>query len=76
MSVIYVGRIILAAYFQEPPKRGGKVVAANEAPAAMLIPLWTLSILSLVIGIRADLVVDAAQGAARVLLAGAGGGIL
>lgn len=76
LALIYVGRIILAAYFQEPPKRGGKVVAANEAPAAMLIPLWTLSILSLVIGIRADLVVDAAQGAARVLLAGAGGGIL
>ncbi len=76
LAIIYIGRLILAAYFQAPPEIDGKVVAKNEAPLTMLIPMWGLGILSILIGVNADLMVQAAEGAASVLkpvLIGAGG---
>ncbi len=71
LAIIYIGRMLLAAYFQSPPEIDGKVVARNEAPLMMLIPMWTLAILSIAIGLDADLMVEAANGAAAVIL-GAG----
>ena len=76
LAIIYIGRLVLAAYFQAPPEINGKVVAKNEAPLIMLLPMWGLGILSVIIGINADLMVQAAEGAANVLkpiLIGAGG---
>ncbi len=68
LAIIYIGRLLLAAYFQSPPEVNGHVVAKNEAPLLMLIPMWFLVLLSIAIGINADIMVDLAEGAASVLL--------
>lgn len=72
LAIIYIGRMLLAAYFQSPPEVNGKTVTRSEAPLMMLIPMWTLAIISLIIGINAEWVVVAASGAADVLLGGGG----
>ncbi len=73
LAIIYIGRILLIAYFQDPPEVDGKVVAKKEAPLMMLIPMWGLAILSVVIGLNAYWMDRAADGAAQVLLLGVGG---
>jgi len=70
LAIFYIGRMLLAAYFQSPPEINGEVVAKNEAPLMMLIPMWFLVLLSIAIGINADLVSQAARGAASVLMGG------
>jgi multicomponent Na+:H+ antiporter subunit D len=70
LAIIYIGRILLVAYFQDPPKRQGEFVAKNEAPLKMLIPMWILVGLSFAVGINADWMVQAADGAAAVLMGG------
>ncbi len=70
LAIFYIGRMLLAAYFQSPPEIDGEIVAKNEAPLMMLIPMWFLVLLSIAIGINADLVSQAARGAAAVLLGG------
>lgn len=67
LAIIYIGRLILTAYFQSPPEIDGEVVARNEAPLMMLLPMWFLVILSIAIGIDAEFVTDLASGAADVL---------
>jgi multicomponent Na+:H+ antiporter subunit D len=71
LALIYIGRVLLLAYFQSPPKVNGVEVARNEAPIAMLIPMWFLALSSIFIGIKSDAVVGAATRAAEFLL-GAG----
>ena len=73
LAIIYVGRILLTAYFQPPPEIKGETVAKNEAPLIMLVPMWILALLSLAIGINAYWMDFAADGAAAVLLSGLGG---
>ncbi len=72
MAIIYIGRILLAAYFQNPPIINGQIVAKNEAPLMMLIPMWVLAALSVAIGVNADRMVAAAEGAASLLIGGGG----
>jgi len=74
LAIIYIGVLLRNAYFQSPPEVNGVVVARNEAPMMMLIPMWILAILSIVIGIDADWLVQAAEGAANVMLPDLGGG--
>ena len=69
LALIYIGRILLTAYFESPPKIGGVVVRRNEAPLMMLLPMWALAIASIIIGtIEGGIVVDAATRAAELLL--------
>ena len=70
LAIVYIGRMLLNAYFQSPPEVNGNVVARNEAPLMMLIPMWVLAILSIAIGIDADIMVEVANGAANVILGG------
>lgn len=74
LAIIYIGRLILAAYFQSPPLVAGTEVTRNEAPLSMLLPMWGLVILSIAIGINADWIMDAARGATDVLLSTTGVG--
>ncbi|NNE57576.1 MAG: monovalent cation/H+ antiporter subunit D family protein [Hellea sp.] len=67
LAIIYIGRLILTAYFQAPPEIDGEVVKRNEAPLMMLIPMWILVALSITIGVNSDFVVQAGQMAAEVL---------
>ena len=68
LALIYIGRILLLAYFQSPSKKGGHVVARHEAPLTMLVPMWFLAITSICIGIESDAIVDASLRAADLLL--------
>ncbi len=71
LAIIYIGRLLLAAYFQSPPQINGETVAKNEAPIMMLVPMWFLALTSIYVGADADIMVEIAQGAAKVLLGGA-----
>ena len=71
LALIYIGRVLLLAYFQSPPIVNGAVVDRNEAPVAMLIPMWALALASIFVGIESDALVDASTRAAELLL-GAG----
>ena len=77
LAIFYIGRVLLAAYFQDPPMTtDGDVCERNEAPMLMLIPMWLMAIISVLIGTNAfgssDLVVGASERAAQLLL-GLGG---
>lgn len=70
MAVVYVGRVIEAAYFRTP--RGGTVTEkAQEAPVSMLVPLWLLALANLYLGVETDLTVGVARIAAASLLGAA-----
>ncbi|PHR59169.1 MAG: cation:proton antiporter [Robiginitomaculum sp.] len=70
LAIIYIGRLIEQAYFHPAPKIGNKTVAKNEAPLAMLIPLWILAISAIVLGINAEWTTSLAEAAAHVLSGG------
>ena len=68
LALFYVGRILLIAYFQDPPVINGAAVKKNEAPLMMLIPMWGLALLSIYIGLGGEFVVDISDRAAQALL--------
>ena len=72
LAIIYMGRILLLAYFGDPPQIDGKEAVRNEAPLSMLVPMWSLAALSIAIGINADVVVETSERAAQLLLGGGG----
>jgi len=65
LSLVYVWRVVEAAYFQAPsPVRAGEI---REAPRSMLLPTWALIIANLYFGIDTSLTVGVASQAARQL---------
>lgn len=74
LAVVYMGRMLKEVYFEQPPVIGNEVVARNEAPLIMLLPMWILALLSVAIGINADILLEVANGAASVLLPTLAGG--
>ena len=72
LAIIYIGRILLAAYFGSPPLIDGEPAKKNEAPMMMLIPMWVLTLLSIAIGSNilgiGDNFVMASERAAALLL--------
>ena len=67
LAVIYVWRVVEAAYFKPPPKGAAEV---GEAPLSMLVPMWVMIGMSYYFGIDATLTLDIATGAAETLLGG------
>ena len=67
LAVIYVWRVVEAAYFRKPPPDA----PAGEAPLSLLIPTWVLIALNVYFGIETSLPVGVAEHAARALM-GAG----
>ena len=65
LAVIYVWRVVEAAYFKPVPA-GRDAVA--EAPPSMLIPTWILIGASVYFGIHTDLTIGVARKAAMALL--------
>ena len=65
LAVIYVWKLVEAAYFQTP-EEGAPVV--KEAPLSLLIPTWILIGASIYFGIDTNLTVGAADAAATSLL--------
>jgi multicomponent Na+:H+ antiporter subunit D len=68
MAVVYVWKLVEAAYLTEP--QGD--VAVQEAPLSLLVPLWLLVIANVYFGIHTDVSVGLAREAAAVLTGGAG----
>ncbi len=68
LAVVYVWRVVEAAYFREPlPDHP----PAREAPLEMLIPTWALVLANYYFGIDTDLTVGVAARAAASLLGAA-----
>ena len=76
MAVLYVGRVLMNAYFQDPPEVNGKACVKNEAPLMMLIPMWILALSSIAIGMNifgaSDIIVGASERASMALLSAGG----
>ncbi|VAW47669.1 Na(+) H(+) antiporter subunit D [hydrothermal vent metagenome] len=64
LAIVYIWRIIEAAYFK-PPVEGSENV--KEAPLSILIPVWILIFANVYFGIDTRLSVDLAQSAAESL---------
>ncbi len=67
LALIYVGRIIEAAYLKAPPTRDGVSAARAPAPLSMLIPLWTLALANVWFGVNAGFTTSLACNAAMML---------
>jgi multicomponent Na+:H+ antiporter subunit D len=72
LAVVYVWRVVEAAYFQEPPQGspGEPGAPGAEAPLSMLVPAWVLLGATLVFGVYTSLPVGVAGQAAKILLRG------
>ena len=66
LAVVYIGRILEAAYFQKLPDTvdAGQL---KEAPALMLIPMWILVVANIYFGIDTSVSIEAANSAASWL---------
>jgi multicomponent Na+:H+ antiporter subunit D len=67
LAVIYVWRIVEAAYLKQPPENAPPV---KEAPLSMLLPLWVLALASIYFGVDATNTLNIALDAADILLNG------
>jgi multicomponent Na+:H+ antiporter subunit D len=67
LAVVYVWRVVEAAYFREPPEGGA---AMREAPLSMLIPTWVLIAANLYFGVDTDRTLGIAGRAALQLIGG------
>ncbi len=68
LALIYVGRVIEAAYFRTPAP---EAPAYSEAPWQMLVPTWILIAASLYFGVHTEITVGVAERAAQMLIGGA-----
>ena len=68
MAVVYVWKLVEAAYLTEPQSD----VAVQEAPLSMLAPLWLLVIANIYFGVQTEVSVGLARQAAAVLTGGGG----
>jgi multicomponent Na+:H+ antiporter subunit D len=73
MAVIYIWRIVEAAWFREPAE-GSASARATEAPLRLLVPVWILVAANFWFGIDTRLNVGAATAAAEALMSGIPGG--
>jgi multicomponent Na+:H+ antiporter subunit D len=64
LAIIYIGRVLEAAYFQQP-EAGREPV--KEVPLSMLIPMWVLVIANIYFGIDTSMTTEAAKVAAETL---------
>ncbi|KZY60950.1 cation:proton antiporter [Oleiphilus sp. HI0071] len=75
-AVVYIGRVLEAAYFQKLPE-GVDASSIKEAPILMLLPMWVLVLANIYFGLDTELTINAASSAASALTQGSallGGG--
>jgi multicomponent Na+:H+ antiporter subunit D len=65
MALVYVGRVVEAAYFQTPSR---DATGTSEAPLVMLVPTWLLVGASIWFGIEPGLVTGLAQQGTEILV--------
>ncbi|GAA0569029.1 monovalent cation/H+ antiporter subunit D family protein [Caenispirillum bisanense] len=69
LAVIYVWRVVEAAYLRPRPPGA---VQAREAPWSMLVPMWGMALANIWFGLDTRFSMGAAEAAARAALGGAG----
>ncbi len=67
LAVIYVWRVVEAAYFQTPERTAGRA-APREAPASLLVPTWLLVFANLYFGLETTGSVGVSRAAAEALI--------
>ena len=67
LAVIYIWKVVEAAYFREPLPENANV---REAPLSLLIPTWILTLLCVVFGVYTPFTVGVAETAAETLMGG------
>src|SRR5690606_7721128 len=67
MALVYIWRVVEAAYFQNGPEPGS-ASAVREAPLSLLVPTWVLVAVNIYFGIDASFTVEIAGRAAEALL--------
>ena len=67
LAVIYIGRVLEAAWFHDA-EPNTVAARATEAPLSMLLPLWGLVLANIWFGIQTTVPVDIARTAAAALL--------
>ena len=65
LALIYVGRVIEAAYFRPVPKED---LFQRNAQWEMIVPIWLLISASIYFGIHTDITVQIAENAAQLLV--------
>ena len=65
IAIVYIWRVIEAAYFQQPVAGRATV---SEAPLSLLVPTWILAAANIYFGIETSLPTETAKLAARALL--------
>ncbi len=68
LALVYVWRVVEAAYFRPAPEGAAEV---SEAPLAMLIPTWLLILANVYFGVDTSLTLGVARRGAETLLGGA-----
>ncbi len=54
LGLVYVFRVLEAAYLRPPPERSGAAIPAQTAPWTMLVPMWAFAIASIWFGVDAS----------------------
>ena len=67
IALVYIGRMLEAAYLGDVPEKDGKPLPRSEAPLMLLIPLWVLALTSVAIGVAPDWIQDISQAAAAAV---------
>lgn len=70
LALVYVGRVVEAAWFRDPPERSGEALA--RPPAGMVAVTWVLVAATLYVGLHPDGPATLADAAAAALLGGGG----
>jgi multicomponent Na+:H+ antiporter subunit D len=68
LALVYVWRVVEAAYFRPVPEGAAEV---SEAPLAILVPTWLLILANIYFGVDTSLTLGVARRAAQTLLGGA-----
>ena len=73
IALLYIGRVAEVMLLREPASEGRYVMAKQDAPLSMLIPMWILVFANVYFGMRTDFTVGIAERAAEALMSVAGG---
>lgn len=73
IALLYIGRVAEVMLLREPASEGRYVMAKQDAPLSMLIPMWILVFANVYFGLRTDFTVGIAERAAEALMSVAGG---
>lgn len=68
LALVYIGKVVQAAFFKNPEPGGPDLSAVKEAPLLLLIPTWILVFANFWFGIFTDISADVAFDAAKQMM--------